>query len=172
MPLTGVQLKQFINRYLGIPKNKLRVEASPRQGYHSVRIIPEPYVKSVHEPLRYAHTFPEEFGNRCMGVVYGNSKELSAQNWGGNITSTGIAMHPREWDVLVKLCEPPAHCHQCEEFNADRRSDPTIPNPGHRCHECGNPLGRGPFVPEPQRHEPVVSEAEYANEIAVEAANA
>ncbi len=103
--MNAVQLKQFINRVLGIPKAKLRADTQGK--YWEVRIKPEPSLK-WNDPLVFTHSFPAEFGNRCMRIIYAGSESLSAQNWGGNVNPTSIAMRPGEWAKLVAQYEPVA----------------------------------------------------------------
>jgi len=102
--MTAIQLKQFINRILGIPKSKLRATSGDR--YCHVTIIPERrHRQDFKEPIRYAYQFTPELGNRCMRIVYKGHESLCAQNWGGNITSHSIAMLSHEWKELIEQYE-------------------------------------------------------------------
>lgn len=114
--MTGVELKRFINFALGIPISKLRAECSRR--FCNIRIVPEKG-ESFHAPLRYNYTFPPEFGQRCMGIVYKSSPSLSAQAWGGNISSTGIAMYAEQWAELAVQLFPPVAVPQGGEGGND-----------------------------------------------------
>jgi len=97
--MTGVKLKQLINKITGIPKGKLRAQCG---GYHEVRIIPE-RSDSYRDPLKYLYLFKPELGQQCMGIVYHGHPTLSLQSWGGNVGSTSIAMRPGEWKQLFAL---------------------------------------------------------------------
>jgi hypothetical protein len=99
--ITAPWLKRFFKNHLGIP---VFVENARSSGWVGIRIRcdqPRPG-ESIHAPIRYSHTFPAEFGRRCMGIVYEKSEALSKQYWGGNISSHMIAMHGQELRRLLQ----------------------------------------------------------------------
>jgi hypothetical protein len=99
--MNGVQLKQFINRVLHIPKGKLRAEVG--KTWAVVFIMSEPRTgKDINEPFHYLYRFPPEFTNRCMRIVYPDSEQLCQQATGGNISSVSIAMHRDQWNQLYQ----------------------------------------------------------------------
>ena len=61
--------------------------------------------------LVYHHHFPAELGNRCMKLIYPDSKVLSMQAWGGNISAHSISMHVDDFRQLFQdLIEANSEC--------------------------------------------------------------
>ncbi len=103
--LTAPWLKRFFKRKLGIT---VRVENASSSGWVRVWIQHYRSLDPKHCGMIYKHRFSEEFGNRCMRIVYPKSEQLREQNWGGNICSNGVAMHGRELRELLRgLLERP-----------------------------------------------------------------
>lgn len=85
--LTAPWLKRFFKRKLGIP---VRVQSAGSSGWVQIWIISD---RSNQRNLVYQHHFPPELGNRCMRIVYADSKKLLNQAWGGNIHQHSISLH-------------------------------------------------------------------------------
>ena len=99
--MTANEFKAFFKKWFGIP---VRVRTAKKSHHFTDVWIPLANApKDHHDLLVYNHYFPESLGNQCMRIVYKTSESLSAQNWGGNIGRTNIAMHSDEWEELVRL---------------------------------------------------------------------
>ncbi len=103
--VTGVILKRFFRTQFGIP---VLAECSEphRGGWASVFIkhkrVLKPNGRVDHmAPLAYDHVFPEELRRWCLGIVYGPDSDVGKQVCGGNIMGHSLAMHQREWDILL-----------------------------------------------------------------------
>ena len=82
---------------------------------------------------------------RLLKYIVGHNANLAEGVGGGRPVSDrqlrlfACACARQVWDLL----KDDAPCGRCEEFNNQRRYDPTISNPGHKCRECGSPIGTG-----------------------------
>jgi len=86
--LTAPWVKRFFKDYFGIPVN-VRKANGPE--WVSIWISPKQNPEHQHG-LIYSHHFSEEFGNRCLRIIYPTSEKLCSQNWGGNIQQHSLAM--------------------------------------------------------------------------------
>ncbi len=113
--MTGIEIKQFISSTLGIPKNKLR--ASAGKNFSEVCIVCEKRLPTEdRNSMKYLYRFTEEFGNRCMRIIYKGHPSLEAQNYGGNVTSVSIAMSPAQWQELREQYAQQAVLDQMSDY--------------------------------------------------------
>lgn len=98
--ISAKTLKRFFKDTFGIP---VRVETGKsKHPYINVWIPSKPGLRHT-DPLVYDHAFTAEFGNLCLGVIYGAESETGKQAWAGNVRPNMIAMHAHEWQKVLCL---------------------------------------------------------------------
>lgn len=98
MAVDAKTLKRFFKERYNIP---VRVRSSPGKAKWINVWIPSDHNAALKGQLVYSHRFPDELGNKCMGIVYPDSEQLRSQNWGGNIEPHSLAMFPAQWEQLL-----------------------------------------------------------------------
>ena len=119
--LTAPWIKRFFKDYFGIPVN---VRKANGPSWVSIWISPKQNPED--HGFTYECHFSEEFGNRCLRIVYPTSEKLCSQNWGGNIQQHSIAMLRNEFRQLLReiIAENAIARQQCLKAHEEGRSRP------------------------------------------------